>query len=405
MEGSAGWISFAYSNLESSSRGGGRLFAYAGMQDSDSGSSSADTVGGDSEGDGDNPLEFDPSELPTHFCGRFIDRGEPSQTGRGEPSPTVNDETREGAPHITVEPASGPSVANNIESPLSPWRNSKSKERIINELKDATSNIHLLIGPHTSDFRNVKFEQIRTLHADNRYKLSNFKSNVKRILDHHINKTGPFKVKGVEKWYTSANNVSRGYLLLFSLYMDPHKFQIIKDMSAEEIWKSHSEFQLYELEQFKTYNKSIEALTSKRKRLIAEEEESFKRDTSKLQEKSSVTCRGYPFWHTHRASVLLKDHVTDEMLDKVGKMKPQQLWNLTVEYRDFPLSIFRKHLYQERSKQLAAPYWQHKRNKNARKMHEEREEMMKEWSNIQINRNVDGLIKDWEGLGLDDEDS
>lgn len=415
MEGSTGWISFAYitgmggSNLEPPSGGGGGgrgLLAYnTAMEDSDSESADDIVVDGDSEGDGNNPLlEFDPSEMPTHLFGRFIDRG--------EPSPTVNDETRERAPQnnlrVEIEPATkpstaGPSAAASIDSPLSPWRNSKSKGRIINELKDDTSNIHLLIGPHTSDFGNVNFQQIKSQYADNRYQLSNFKSNVKRIINHHMNKTGPFKPEGVEKWYTSVNNVSRGYLLLFSLYMDTHKYQIIKNMPEEDIWKSHSEFQLYEFEKFKTYNQNMATLTSKRKHLIDQEEESFKRDMSKLQERSNVTCRGYPFWHTHPASILLKDHVTDEMLGKVEKMKPHQLWNLTVEYQDFPLSIFRKHLYQERSKQLAAPYWQHKRNKNAQKKHEEREEMLKEWNNMQMNRKVDSLIEDWGRLGFDED--
>ena len=143
--------------------------------------------------------------------------------------------------------------------------------------------------------------------------------------------------------------------LTFSLYMDTRKYQIIKNMPEEDVWKSHSEFQLYEFEKLKTYNQNMATLTSKRKNLIDQEEESFKRDMSKLQERSNVTCRGYPFWHTHPASILLKDHVTDEMLGKVEKMKPHQLWNLTVEYQDFPLSIFRKHLYQERSKQTRSP--------------------------------------------------
>ena len=135
----------------------------------------------------------------------------------------MNNETRERAPHnnlrVEIKSATkpstagsstaGPSAAASIDSPLSPWRNSKSKGRIINELKDDTSNIHLLIGPHTSDFSNVNFQQIKSQYADNRYQLSNFKSNVKRIINHHINKTGPFKPEGVEKWYTSVNNVSR----------------------------------------------------------------------------------------------------------------------------------------------------------------------------------------------------
>jgi len=57
-----------------------------------------------------------------------------------------------------------------------------------------------------------------------------------------------------------------------------------------------------------------------------------------------------------------------------------------MEYQKFPLLIFHKHIYQERTKQLAAPYWQHKRIKNASKKYEETEAMLMEWNTGQINR-------------------
>ena len=91
------------------------------------------------------------------------------------------------------------------------------------------------------------------------------------------------------------------------------------------------------------------------------------------------------------------------MLGKAIKMKPQQLWKLREEYQAFPLHIFRKHIYQERTKQLAAPYWQHKRNKNAQKQYEEKEEMLKEWSQAQMNTKIDQLVCDhWETFNLED---
>ena len=286
--------------------------------------------------------------------------------------------------------------------PPSPWRNSKSKLQIIDELKNETSDIHLLIGRYTSsDFSNVKFKQILGKYAGNKYKLSNFKDNIKRLLNHYQQQTGPFKAEGVEPWYTSPTNVSRAYALLFTLHMDSTKSQIINNMSAEEIWRSHNQFQLYELNKFKTYIKNMEKLTSKRKTLICEEEECFKRDMSK-HTKHSSTSRGYPFWHNHQASKLLKEHISNEMLDKVIKMKPQQLWKLREEYQAFPLHIFRKHIYQERTKQLAAPYWQHKRNKNAQKKYEETEEMLKEWNQAQMNTQIDQLACDWETFNFED---
>ena len=86
----------------------------------------------------------------------------------------------------------------------------------------------------------------------------------------------------------------------------------------------------------------------------------------------------------------------DETSGVAREIKPQQLWKSRVEYQDFPLAVFRKHIYQVRTKQLAAPYWQYKRNKNAKKRFEEVEEMMKEWHQAKFNKSMEGLIADWD---------
>ena len=108
--------------------------------------------------------------------------------------------------------------------PPSPWRNSTAKTTIIKELQDEASDIHLFIGTFgPSDWKQVKFEQLREKYAQ-RYDKSKFRENLKRLLLHFQNNTGDFSAERTEeKWYTSPNNVSEGYLLLFSLYMDtPH---------------------------------------------------------------------------------------------------------------------------------------------------------------------------------------
>ena len=150
------------------------------------------------------------------------------------------------------------------------------------------------------------------------------------------------------------------------LYMKQNESGKISGMTAEEIWESHPQFQLYELDKFKTYNKNMKIMTAKRMAMIGEEEASFRRDMLELPQKSE-TIRGIPFWHTHNAKTLIEIHITNEMGGIAKKVKPQQLWESRAAYKEFPLSIFRKHIHQERTKQLAAPYWQHKRNKNAGK--------------------------------------
>ena len=78
-----------------------------------------------------------------------------------------------------------------------------------------------------------------------------------------------------------------------------------------------------------------------------------------------------------------------------------QLWKSRVQYQDFPLLVFCKHIYQERTKQLAAPYWQHTRNKIAQKKFEEAACMLEEWDMVKANRDMKGLIMDWGRMNLE----
>ena len=146
----------------------------------------------------------------------------------------------------------------------------------------------------------------------------------------------------------------------------------------------------YPLAKFKEYNKRMKDLTSKRKDRISKEEAAFNRDMLKIPPKNA-SIKGYPFWNNHPASYLLKE---DEMNGTAKQMKPEELWKSRSEYQDFPLLVFCKHIYQERTKQLAAPYWQHKRNINAKKKFEDAQEMLNEWNNNQMNIGMEELMGD-----------
>ena len=295
--------------------------------------------------------------------------------------------------------ASTTSPTNN-DRPPTPWRSSKAKQHIINELKDEESDIYLYIGRYsTTNWDSINFKKIHELYASKKYKASNFKTNVKRILTHLHLKTGPFKNEEdvVEPWYTSVNNVSTAYKLLFLLYMSPKKHRKINNMSGEQIWSSHPLFQQYDIEKFKNWNKSMIKLTSKRQDHLVEEEEAFRKDMLAIPI-SKKTSRNVPFWYNHAASELLEEDVRN---DTSKRMKPKQLWESRDEYLDFPLSVFRKHIYQERSKQLAAPCWQHRRNQMAQKKKmEEAQKVEKEWHRIQWDGDMNNLVKEWGGCHL-----
>ena len=81
---------------------------------------------------------------------------------------------------------------------------------------------------------------------------------------------------------------------------------------------------------------------------------------------------------------------------------PVKLWRSRLEYQDFPLSVFCKHIYQERMQQLAAPFWQHKRSKNAKKKLEETEMMMKDWHQNQFEKGMAEVLDEWGRLNVEE---
>jgi len=88
----------------------------------------------------------------------------------------------------------------------------------------------------------------------------------------------------------------------------------------------------------------------------------------------------------------------EDVRDGTSKtMKPRDLWRLRSDYQDFPLVIFHKHIYQERTKQLAAPCWQYKRNQlSQKKTAEEAQKMKSEWHQIQWDGDMNESVKQLE---------
>lgn len=279
------------------------------------------------------------------------------------------------------------------DQPPTPWGKSTAKMRIIDELLDPTSDIHLYVGQYTvGNFGNVNFNTLLQKYAGNKYKPYRFRENMKLLLTHLHNKTGPFEQNAgshqkskVEKWYTGANNTSKAYLLLFLLLMNDVSSTALARMSVEEVWQSDELFQQYELEKFKEYYKSMVIRTDQRKQSIRDEYKAYQDDMMKLP-RCNTTTRGYPFWDTHKASESLQE---DKESGRAKELKPMALWKSRTEYQNFPIDVFRKHIYQLRAKKLAAPFWQYKRNIIAKQKYEEGERMMKEWHNKQCVELVD----------------
>lgn len=318
--------------------------------------------------------EYEEDEFPDTFLGVPINRH-----NRPVPSCTATISVPRAATAINVDVHHATSPTDEDEEhPPSPWGKSTAKTRIINYLKDDTSDIHLQIGEYTQDnFTNVNFKQIHTSYAK-KYKLSLFRENFKRLLRNLLKKTGPFEEEKdtVEPWATRKKR-SKGWHLLYGLRMVKETNDQLNSLTDEEIWESNTLFKQYPLEDFKKYNKDMATSTAIQRKRIEDEEKDFEQHCKNIPH-NKVTDRGEPFWYIHPAKAFLIEDVESGLAYDI---KPAALRETRNEYKEFKLKTFRKHVDQEKERQRAAPYWRYKRNIAARQQIEkEREEMRLQWT-------------------------
>ena len=277
-----------------------------------------------------------------------------------EPSPTIHT-----------------AVAQETDEPVSPWRKSKTKAKIISELKNESSEIHLFIGTYKpGEYKEVNFKEIHRRWAPRRDK-SNFRTNFKLILKNKHNKTSEFKPEKTKggAWKTRSSQ-SAGWHLLYKLLFDSISRSRVTAMPIEELWKSSEDFQCYPLADFTKYYGDMVVYTRNIRVKIAKEESDFSSDVKNFPA-NEKTDRGEPFWYNHLAKASMEDDVRNGLADE---MQPKDLYTTRAEYKEFTPKTFRKHVHQEKERQRASAYWRMKRNIAAQREHDrEQEERRNRW--------------------------
>lgn len=300
--------------------------------------------------------------------------------------------------------------------PLPKWDDAnKYKQKIIEDLKDSESHIHTII------------EDMKAIHMKygSRYQFSKFKGYMKTIMKNYDKKKGPFK-DAIEPFYNRKKIKSPAYALLFTLLINKETtgvdkvsssvlfamFSIFydthfvfpaqsKQMTTEALWSSHPVFSQYPLDHFKEYHKRMIKLTDKRREQLDRDVKIFEEHMI-LFPRGSKTSRGKLFWDTHPSNGLLED---DTKSGKAKELKPKALWESREEYQEFDLDDFRGHIYQERSKQLAGAYWQHKLRRFAAKKHRrEVRKMKRQVCQYKSNKDEDiqELVDQWTSINYED---
>jgi hypothetical protein len=167
------------------------------------------------------------------------------------------------------------------------------------------------------------------------------------------------KPKG-EKWKNS-----KAKALLIRLLLD--STSDIHNKSPEEVWESSEWFQKFPMHRFVGNLMNIKETLEVKGKVVKEDILLIEAELAALK-LSNMTKRGYPHWHTHAAKKLLAD---DVMLEQNKAMKPKDFRVTRQEYKEFPLDVFRSHIYQEQRKQRELPLKIAKRNRIAQKKYEQ----------------------------------
>lgn len=263
---------------------------------------------------------------------------------------------------------------------------------IIAKLKDNVSAIHLLTG-QTKKERCTKMWQKYASGFDEKIVVC----ALSRVLLQRDKKEGPFSEKNstrnskdVKPIWRTRSEISPAYSLLYKLRLHSEDGTGIDKMSADDIYKHHDIFHQYELKEFRKWDKDMVKLTDKH-RLDIDINVKLFMEHCIIVPKKSVTSRGKLFWSMHSAKDRLAE---DTKSGRTKQMKPKELWKSHDDYQDFSLEDFRKHIYQEKYKQLAGPYWQKKRNKIGLKEHEKTvRKLYQEWHHTKWESDMNDLAQ------------
>ena len=122
-----------------------------------------------------------------------------------------------------------------------------------------------------------------------------------------------------------------------------------------ETWKAKQVYELNKLYKLYPYVRFRANLLSLREAIAAdyvrmqEDLELFMHDEGLMKSLGKKNVHPeYPNWHQHEARHLLQEDLEAGLHNS---MKPKELWASRVEYLDFPLTVFRNHMYTERDKE------------------------------------------------------
>ena len=256
---------------------------------------------------------------------------------------------------------------------VSPWGHSRAKNKLIEMFTD----------PSIDAFNKNASDVYDSYEIFQKYKKENFINNFNRLKskmqetqDGQERQGGETKKKKREKdWQYSEEK-----MFLRQALFDEHS-RIHKMDTVLEVYNSRSEFQRFD---YISFERNFKALRDqvKKELCIADRDNELFEKIKHMYKRQPLTKYGYPFWDTHEATKLLEEDLRQG--HHVG-LSPCEMHEMRKEYQEFPLEIFRNQLYREKRRQKEGVYWQMKRNRTAKKLHEQQvAEMRGDWETEQV---------------------
>ena len=133
--------------------------------------------------------------------------------------------------------------------------------------------------------------------------------------------------------------------------------KVTAGMKPKDVYSMHEEYKPYKYENFRNnllaLHKSLQKLQG-----FADADSVALAHDLQVRPRAANNPRGYPRWERSEAERLLKIDIDES---KHLTMKPKELHQKRKEYQEFPLEVFRDHIYEEVRKRTVSLYWSTKK--------------------------------------------
>jgi hypothetical protein len=125
------------------------------------------------------------------------------------------------------------------------------------------------------------------------------------------------------------------------------------NMDADQVYATREEFQKFPMKRFKPNLENLRIAIARDYKRMCSDCEYYGHDIGLLlvlRENKNESVQAIA-WHKSEAKALLekdiKNKVHLKIMENKKKISPKEIYKTRVEYRAFPLAVFRNHIYQE----------------------------------------------------------